>query len=124
MSMIVDLFSALVLSALAVWMLAKFGPMALSAGLGILEGMRGNQGRAPLTDAEPPLSQVAGSRGQRRERRFFNYRVRLGDMTLRVVAHRELGDWKRWDEIWDANRDAVPNPDLLVPGTVILIPAT
>ncbi|MDB5100198.1 MAG: 5-nucleotidase [Cyanobacteria bacterium RYN_339] len=40
------------------------------------------------------------------------YEVKPGD-TLRGIAERELGDAGRWKEIFDLNRDKLPNPNLL-----------
>lgn len=42
--------------------------------------------------------------------------------TLWAVAERTLGSGSRWKEIYEANRDVVPNPDFLAPGTVLTIP--
>lgn len=42
--------------------------------------------------------------------------------TLWAVAERTLGSGSRWKEIYEANRDVVPDPDFLAPGTVLTIP--
>ena len=43
--------------------------------------------------------------------------------TLWGVATRTLGSGQRWREIYEANRDVVPDPDYPAPGTVLTIPA-
>lgn len=50
------------------------------------------------------------------------YTVVEGD-TLWLIAKRLLGDGSRWRTLWEANRTAVPDPDVLVPGTVLTIPS-
>lgn len=47
--------------------------------------------------------------------------VRRGD-TLTKIAAEEYGDPRAWREIADSNRDRVPDPRRLVPGTVLVIP--
>lgn len=42
--------------------------------------------------------------------------------TLWAVSERTLGSGSRWKEIYEANRDVVPDPDFLAPGTVLMIP--
>jgi nucleoid-associated protein YgaU len=50
------------------------------------------------------------------------YVVRAGD-TLRSLAHTFYGDEEEWRRILAANRDQIPNPDVLQVGTRLLIPA-
>jgi ABC-type amino acid transport substrate-binding protein len=49
------------------------------------------------------------------------YTVRTGD-TLSRIAQAEFGDVNRWREIWDLNRDRVPNEHLIYPRLVLLMP--
>jgi LysM domain len=52
------------------------------------------------------------------------YAVQPGD-SLWAIAQQLLGDGARWEEIWaiDGNRETIgPNPDLIHPGQVLLIP--
>jgi len=49
------------------------------------------------------------------------YEVRKGD-TLSHVSLKFYGTAKSWRRIWDANREIVPAPDKLKPGTVLTIP--
>jgi LysM repeat protein len=51
------------------------------------------------------------------------YVVRAMD-SLTWIAKRELGDGGRWREIWLANRDRLPSPNLLYPGMVLKLPRT
>ncbi|MDB5098175.1 MAG: hypothetical protein JWM80_2596 [Cyanobacteria bacterium RYN_339] len=41
---------------------------------------------------------------------------------LWAIAERELGDGKRWREIYDLNRDLIKHPDLIHPGQVLRLP--
>ena len=49
--------------------------------------------------------------------------VREGE-TLSDIAKRELGDGNKWRALWLANKNVVPNPDRLSPGTVLQLPTT
>ncbi|MEB3196164.1 MAG: LysM peptidoglycan-binding domain-containing protein [Candidatus Sericytochromatia bacterium] len=49
------------------------------------------------------------------------YRVRPGD-TLSGIAKRTLGSAGRWNEIYQANRDSVPNPSFLRVGQNLSLP--
>jgi len=49
------------------------------------------------------------------------YEVKAGD-TLAKIAKQFYGDANRWHEIHEANRDAIPNPDLIQVGQKIRIP--
>jgi len=48
--------------------------------------------------------------------------VQPGD-TLSAIAADELGDATRWPEIFALNRDVISNPDIIVPGQVLLLPS-
>ena len=49
------------------------------------------------------------------------YVVKKGD-TLSGIAAAELGDADRWPEIFTLNSAVLTNPDLIVPGTVLVLP--
>ena len=49
------------------------------------------------------------------------YTVKAGD-TLSKIAKETLGDASQWKKIHEANRDAIPNPDLIRPGQELTIP--
>jgi nucleoid-associated protein YgaU len=49
------------------------------------------------------------------------HKIRDGD-TLRKLSGRYLGDAERWQEIYDANRDSLSDPELLPVGTMVVIP--
>jgi nucleoid-associated protein YgaU len=49
------------------------------------------------------------------------HQVKQGD-TLSGIAAAELGDATRWPEIFALNRSVLTNPDLIVPGTVLVLP--
>jgi nucleoid-associated protein YgaU len=50
-----------------------------------------------------------------------SYTVRAGD-SLGKIAKQFYGDAGQWKKIHEANRDAVPNPDLIHPGQQLTIP--
>lgn len=56
---------------------------------------------------------VAGARN--------TYTVREGD-TLAKVAAKTLGSAERWTEIWELNRGRIPNPHLIYPDYVLVLP--
>ncbi|HRR09441.1 MAG TPA: transporter substrate-binding domain-containing protein [Rhodothermales bacterium] len=49
------------------------------------------------------------------------YVVKGGD-TLLQIAQTELGDAKKWKEIWELNKKRLPNPNLIKPGFSLQIP--
>ena len=69
--------------------------------------------RAHLSGAPPVTDIPPGAR---------NTLVQPGD-TLAAVARRELGDERRWPEIWELNRSRLGNQNLLYVGTPLLLPA-
>ena len=50
-----------------------------------------------------------------------SYIVRKGD-TLFAIARAEYNDASKWRDIWDANRDRVPNKDRLSIGQELILP--
>jgi nucleoid-associated protein YgaU len=50
-----------------------------------------------------------------------SYTVVKGD-TLSAIAKRFYGKGSLWKKLHDANRDQIPNPDLIKPGQVLRIP--
>ena len=49
------------------------------------------------------------------------YVVKSGD-TLSKIARETLGDAQRWEEIYEANKTVIDDPNLLQPGLVLKIP--
>ena len=49
------------------------------------------------------------------------YTVQSGD-TLTKIAQTVYGDGARWTEILEANRDQIPNPDIIQVGQELIIP--
>lgn len=64
----------------------------------------------------------AGQRDLRKHVAFIRHRIVDGD-TLSGLAQRYLGSSKRFTEIFEANRDQLPSPDLLPIGVVLRIPS-
>ena len=49
------------------------------------------------------------------------YTVLKGD-TLSAIAQKHYGKASRWNEIFEANRDQLDDPDLIKPGQVLKLP--
>jgi len=75
------------------------------------------------TSTERVIEQRRGERGGQDSTGTRTYIVKSGD-TLSDIAQSEMGDAKRWPELYEANKDAVgKNPDLIHPGLELKIPA-
>lgn len=77
----------------------------------------------PVMPGQPPAQRPATVPAQRPttvldQRR---YTVQEGD-TLETIAWRELGDARRWQEIFALNRDAIEDPNLIAIGQVLILP--
>jgi nucleoid-associated protein YgaU len=74
------------------------------------------------TETERVMEQRRGERGGQDSTSTRTYIVKSGD-TLSDIAQSEMGDAKRWPELYEANKDAVgKNPDLIHPGLELRIP--
>jgi polar amino acid transport system substrate-binding protein len=49
------------------------------------------------------------------------YRVAQGD-TLSIIARTQLGKTSRWTEIWDLNKERIPDPNLIEIGWELIVP--
>lgn len=67
---------------------------------------------SPVATATPPSSPT------REERKYV---VKKGD-SLSKIAQELYGDWRRWKDIYEANRGIIQNPNLIYPGQVLVIP--
>ena len=72
--------------------------------------------RADFSDVQGASSTTAPADARR------SYTVKSGD-SLSRIAERELGDGSKWRAIYDANRDAIKDPDLIYPGQVLNLPS-
>jgi nucleoid-associated protein YgaU len=74
------------------------------------------------TETERAMEQRRGERGGQDSTSTRTYTVKSGD-TLSDIAQSEMGDAKRWPELYEANKDAVgKNPDMIHPGLELRIP--
>lgn len=74
------------------------------------------------TQTERVMEQRRGERGGQGATSTKTYTVKSGD-TLSDIALSEMGDEKRWPELYAANKEAVgDNPDMIHPGLVLKIP--
>ncbi len=76
---------------------------------------KGDRPKADFSDVESGSSSTAPTPAGR------SYTVQKGD-SLSKIAKREYGDAQQWRKIYEANRDLIPNPDLIYPGQVFRIP--
>ncbi len=49
------------------------------------------------------------------------YSVKKGD-SLSEISKEHYGNWNRWHQLWESNRDLIKNPDLIYPGQNLQIP--
>jgi len=63
----------------------------------------------------------AGSSAASSPKLGFGYEVQAGDSLSKIAKH-VYGDASRWKEIWEANKAAIPNPDLIHPGQQLSMP--
>ena len=74
------------------------------------------------TETERVMEQRRGERGGQEATGTRTYTVKPGD-TLSGIAESEMGDAKRWPELYAANKDAVgKDPDMIHPGLELTIP--
>ncbi|MEP3656024.1 MAG: DUF2235 domain-containing protein [Litorimonas sp.] len=75
-------------------------------------------------DFAPPLKQkqVRGKTEASKSEKAFTYHTIVKGETLGKIAKRELGDPKRYKEIFELNTGTLHNPDKIYPGQVIRIP--
>ena len=79
---------------------------------------------APVAPAPPPASRAfptgQAARLLAASRELSSYTVAPGD-TLSSIAAGQLGTADGWPALWWANRAQVPDPSLLLPGTVLTL---
>lgn len=82
---------------------------------GSLDGFANrNTANADFSDVESGSSSQSSGTGR-------TYTVKSGD-SLSKIAKQFYGDGNDWKRIHAANRDKVPNPDLIHPGQELIIP--
>ncbi len=86
---------------------------AYSAIAGTDNSMNLNISVDPAFQTQAANAAAAGSR---------SYTVQAGD-SLSKIAKQFYGDAAQWKRIHEANRDAIPNPDLIRPGQQLTIPS-
>ena len=52
---------------------------------------------------------------------FVEYKIEEGD-TLQKISKKFYDTYRRWNEIYEANKDVLSSPDRIKPGKVIRIP--
>ena len=84
------------------------------------EALRVGMKLAFPTSASPVTAPVETDSSSR-SRASGEYTVQAGD-TLSRIAAKTLGDADRWEELYEANRDTLKNPDAVVVGQSLRIP--
>jgi nucleoid-associated protein YgaU len=79
-------------------------------------------GAAGSAAPAPDFSDVNATSSSAPVERERTYTVVAGD-SLSKIAQREYGDAGEWRRIFEANRGAISNPDLIHPGQVLNLPA-
>lgn len=79
------------------------------------------QSRTARTEAPPPRSPAPARDTERGNNRVKEYTVESGDTLTRISA-KVYGTMNRWQDIYEANRDVLPNQDSLRIGMVLQIP--
>jgi nucleoid-associated protein YgaU len=95
--------------------------------MGLLDNIFGKKDdrdkrKADYSDVQGGSSSTAPPAAQPMEREVRTYTVVAGD-SLSKIAKREYGDAAKWPKIYDANRAAIKNPDLIHPGQVLTLPS-
>lgn len=82
-----------------------------------------DQPTSAQTETERVIEQRRGERGGQDATSTRTYTVKSGD-SLSAIAESEMGDAKRWPELYEANKDAIgKNPDMIHPGLELKVPA-
>ncbi len=76
-----------------------------------------NEAARPRAGAEPSTRFAC----DRAVRATLTYVVMPGD-TLKRIARATLGSEDRWRELWDANREELPDPRMIYPGQTLTVP--
>lgn len=77
---------------------------------------------SPVASGTPAMATAGAPPDQGNSRRRDMMFVQSGD-TLSQIAKRYTGDAGRWQEIWDVNRDRIPNPNRLSMGESLDLPS-
>ena len=72
--------------------------------------------------AKPATNSNGSAAGSKPTKAGGTYTVTKKD-TLRSIARKELGSDKRWREIYELNKDKIKNPDILLEGMKLTLPA-
>jgi nucleoid-associated protein YgaU len=84
-------------------------------------GGGGTGGKPDFSDVQSHADTVPGGSGGGGAG-AQTYTVQKGD-TLSHIAQRHYGKASKWHAIFDANRDQLDDPDLIMPGQVLKLPA-
>ena len=84
--------------------------------------MAGDKPRPDFSNVKAGSSSTAPAPAKPAAPAAQTYTVAAGD-SLSKIAKKVYGDAKKWQKIFEANKDQIKNPDLIHPGQVLKIPA-
>jgi nucleoid-associated protein YgaU len=84
--------------------------------------MAGDKPRPDFSNVKSGGSSTAPAPAQHAAPAAQTYTVVAGD-SLSKIAKNIYGDAKKWQKIYEANKDQIKNPDLIHPGQVLKIPS-
>ncbi len=71
---------------------------------------------------DPDFSDVSGGASSSADAHQGRTHTVAKGESLSQIAKQYYGDAKQWKKIYEANQDAIKNPDLIFPGQVIKVP--
>lgn len=89
--------------------------------VGDIAGDKDKKSKADFSDVKGGSSSTSPAKAPAAVGSPRTYTVVSGD-SLSKIAKREYGDAAKWPLIHQANRDKIPNPDLIHPGQVLTLP--
>lgn len=87
----------------------------------IIEGMELTIPKTAIITLDNPTGEVVDAKINDKVSLDSEYKVIAGD-TLWKISVRTYSDGYQWTKIWEANRDTLPNPNLIEIDTVIRLP--
>jgi nucleoid-associated protein YgaU len=94
----------------------KSEPMAIEAEEASIPAHETNFAKTKTLSEETMADEVVAT-----EVTYVDYKIEEGD-TLQKISKKFYDTYRRWNEIYEANKDVLPTPDRIKPGKVIRIP--
>jgi LysM repeat protein len=81
--------------------------------------------KVPTMDTKIAEPEVEKADLEKKPEQISGYEVKAGDYLRKRAERSEIygyGQYARWKDIYKANRDQIRNPDLILPGWILIIP--